>query len=335
MNKVSVVMITYGHEKYISEAINGILKQKYDGEIELIIANDNSPDNSDYVIKNTISNVDKNITIKYTKHDVNLGMMQNFFWAINQATGDFIALCEGDDFWIDPSKIKKQVDFLKNNPDFGLTFTDVNFVNEDGEIINKSVFSTNLLPFYNDPRIFLIKRLYYSPCTWLGRKEFFKLDWRNNNIADGTFAMMIEILSKTNVHLILETTANYRLLNESASRTTSLRKAFNREIGLFLTQKHYINHFDFQDIKEKVNQSCTTSIAYLLAKNNKNSEFLQVLKLINQVPELREIRKQIRKWLYILLKPIQFSFKERLIIAKILKTDRISKNALFQFVFKK
>lgn len=327
-------MITYGHEKYIAEAINGVLKQKYDGEIELIIANDNSPDNTDFIIKDTIINADKNITIKYKKHDMNLGMMQNFYWAINQATGDFIALCEGDDFWIDPLKIKKQVDFLNNNLDFGLTFTDVNFVDEDGIIINKNVFSTNQLPFFNDPKIFLVKKLYYSPCTWLGRKEFLKLDWQNNKIADGTFAMMIEILYKTNVHLILETTANYRLLNESASRTKNLLSAFKREIGLFLTQKYYIGLYDFQDVKEKVNQSCTTSIAYLLAKNSNNPDFLQVLMLINNVPELTEIRKQIRKWLYICLKPKQFSFIERLKIAKTLKTDRISKNAFFQFIFK-
>ena len=124
--KVSVVTITYGHEKYITETLDGVLMQQYDGPVEFIIANDNSPDATDEVVKKYFleNPAPSNFEIKYTKHETNKGMMPNFIWAMEQATGKYIALCEGDDYWTDPMKLQKQVDFLEENEDFVLSFTD-------------------------------------------------------------------------------------------------------------------------------------------------------------------------------------------------------------------
>lgn len=119
---VSVVMITYGHENYIEESINSILVQNFDAEIELIISDDCSPDNTENVVKNIIANHLNGNWIKYIRHSGNKGAIPNFVWALSQARGKYIALCEGDDYWTDPLKLKKQVDFLKKNPEYSLTF---------------------------------------------------------------------------------------------------------------------------------------------------------------------------------------------------------------------
>ena len=119
---VSVVMITYGHENYIEESINSILIQDFDAEIELIISDDCSPDNTENVVKNIIANHPNGHWIKYIKHSENKGAIPNFVWALSQARGKYIALCEGDDYWIEPLKLKKQVDFLEKNPEYSLTF---------------------------------------------------------------------------------------------------------------------------------------------------------------------------------------------------------------------
>ena len=118
--KVSVVTITYGHEKYITETLDGVLMQQYDGPVEFIIANDNSPDATDEVVKKYFleNPAPSNFEIKYTKHETNKGMMPNFIWALEQATGEYIAPCEGDDYWIDPLKLQKQVDFLEENANY-------------------------------------------------------------------------------------------------------------------------------------------------------------------------------------------------------------------------
>lgn len=129
-------MITYGHEKFIAEAINGVLIQECDFEVELIIANDCSPDQTHEVIQKIIDNHPKSFWIKYIKHDENIGMMPNFVFAIQQCKGEYIALCEGDDYWTDPLKLQKQVDFLKANPDYVLSFHKIDVLKPNGEIVD-------------------------------------------------------------------------------------------------------------------------------------------------------------------------------------------------------
>ena len=108
---LSVIMITYGHENFIEQAIKGVLIQECNFDFELIIANDCSPDNTDIIIKDIIANDPRAGKIKYVRHNNNIGMMPNFIYALQSAKGKYIALCEGDDYWTLPSKLQKQVDF--------------------------------------------------------------------------------------------------------------------------------------------------------------------------------------------------------------------------------
>jgi glycosyltransferase involved in cell wall biosynthesis len=164
---VSVVMLTYGHENFIQQAVEGVLMQEFSGEIELIIANDCSPDGTDGVIKTIIENHPRGAWIKYTNHPVNMGMMNNFIWALKQAKGKYIALCEGDDYWIDPLKLQKQVDFLENNEEYTCCLTESisgiykddnsNFSNistksdiSSEQILVESYFATNTFVFRNN-----------------------------------------------------------------------------------------------------------------------------------------------------------------------------------------
>ncbi|MES2804260.1 MAG: glycosyltransferase [Bacteroidota bacterium] len=135
-HKVSICMITYNHEKYIREAIEGVLMQECDFEIELIIANDCSTDKTDDVIQNIVENHPKASWVKYIKQKENLGMMPNFIFAMQQCKGEYIALCEGDDYWTDPLKLQKQVDFLDANTDYVLCFHQVNVLKNNCEIVD-------------------------------------------------------------------------------------------------------------------------------------------------------------------------------------------------------
>ena len=131
---VSVIMITYGHEKYIQKAIEGVFLQKTNFPVEFIIANDNSPDHTDNIVKQVIKNTPDNVQVRYTKHEVNKGMNPNFTWALKQAKGKYIAICDGDDYWIDENKLQKQVDFLEQNPNYAICCHNVYFLN--GETIS-------------------------------------------------------------------------------------------------------------------------------------------------------------------------------------------------------
>jgi glycosyltransferase involved in cell wall biosynthesis len=132
---VSVCVICYNQEKYIEETLRGILSQKTNFVVELVISNDCSTDNTDNIINNVINNYDGKIVVKYFNHKKNLGMMQNFIFSLEQCEGKYIALCDGDDYWIDENKLQGQVHFLDNNLEFSLVHTGV-LGNQDGIIIN-------------------------------------------------------------------------------------------------------------------------------------------------------------------------------------------------------
>ncbi|WNM20248.1 glycosyltransferase family 2 protein [Flavobacterium capsici] len=132
--KVSVCMITYGHEKFIREAIEGVLMQECNFDVELLIANDCSPDNTDETIKDILENHSRASWINYFKQENNIGMMPNFIFNLKRCKSQYIALCEGDDYWTDPFKLQKQVDYLDSNLDYVLCFHKIK-VKKSGNVL--------------------------------------------------------------------------------------------------------------------------------------------------------------------------------------------------------
>ena len=124
-------MITYNHEKFIREAIDGVLSQQTNFGFELIIANDCSPDKTDEIVNEYINTHPKGNCIKYFSHKKNLGMIPNFIFAMEKCKGRYIALCEGDDYWTAPLKLQKQVDFLEPNSNFAISFHATNNLDDN------------------------------------------------------------------------------------------------------------------------------------------------------------------------------------------------------------
>ena len=129
---VSVCVITYNQAGLIKKTLDSILAQKTDFEYELIIANDCSPDNTDAIVQEYIHAHPVGKRIKYFKQEKNLGVTPNFIFALQQCAGKYVALCEGDDYWIDPLKLQKQADFMESHPDFSMCFADVEVLDEIG-----------------------------------------------------------------------------------------------------------------------------------------------------------------------------------------------------------
>lgn len=125
--RISVVVISYNQERYIDECLNGIFMQKGDFTVELVIGDDCSTDGTLEVIKNYTGNYTGNdIQAKILVADKNIGMTKNLQRCLNACTGDYIAVCEGDDYWVDSFKLQKQVHFLQANPDCAICFNSVN-----------------------------------------------------------------------------------------------------------------------------------------------------------------------------------------------------------------
>lgn len=111
-------MIVYNQREYVAQAIEGVLMQKTSFPVELIIADDNSTDGTSDICEHFAAQFPDRI--KYIKRPANLGMMPNFIEALTSCNGDYIAICEGDDYWVDENKLQMQADFLDANEDFSL-----------------------------------------------------------------------------------------------------------------------------------------------------------------------------------------------------------------------
>ncbi len=118
--KLTVCMITYNHENYISEAIQSVLNQHANFQVQLVIGEDCSKDNTRTICEDFVKRYpDKILLLPATS---NLGMAKNFLRTLQVCDGDYIAFLEGDDYWTDNLKLQKQVNFLKTNPDYSLCF---------------------------------------------------------------------------------------------------------------------------------------------------------------------------------------------------------------------
>lgn len=130
---VTVCLITYNHEKYIQQAIDGVINQKVDFDWELLIADDFSTDNTRNILLDYQNKYPQNI--KLILQNKNVGPAQNWLDLITTPNSKYIAYFEGDDYWIDERKLQKQVDFLEANIDFNLCHADVVFLSPKGNFI--------------------------------------------------------------------------------------------------------------------------------------------------------------------------------------------------------
>ena len=172
---VSILMITYGQESYVRQALEGVLMQKCNFDVEIILANDCSPDNTDKIIQDVLKTHPHASWVKYIKHEKNIGMISNFIHALQKCMGKYIAMCEGDDYWIDPLKLQKQFNILENNPEYKFCVTNLNFYNQRSAKFEYSILNTTKKPLYHDIEDFLVKKGFMAPCTWFGSKECFFL----------------------------------------------------------------------------------------------------------------------------------------------------------------
>jgi len=125
-------MIAYNHEAYIREAIDGVLMQETNFDLELIISNDGSSDRTHSVIEDHIRDHPRRSIIKYFHHEKNIGMMPNFIFTLKQCTGKYVALCEGDDHWTDSRKLQKQVDILEKDPEYSMVISNREVLTDSG-----------------------------------------------------------------------------------------------------------------------------------------------------------------------------------------------------------
>lgn len=128
---VSVAMITFRHEAFIAQAIESVLMQQTNFPVELVIGEDCSPDRTRQIVLDYQRRHPEKIRLLLWHK--NGGMMQNAAHTLNACRGEYIAFCEGDDYWTNPEKLQRQVDYMEAHPEMALCHHLVDYVRWEGE----------------------------------------------------------------------------------------------------------------------------------------------------------------------------------------------------------
>lgn len=137
---VTVCVLAYNHEHYIEQALLSVINQKTNFDVEILVGEDASKDNTANVLEALKIEYPNRVTIIYQdpKNKIIVNGRPtgryNFIDLLHRAKGKYIATLDGDDYWTDPSKLQKQVDLLKANPNCAGCFHNTEIINVQGEV---------------------------------------------------------------------------------------------------------------------------------------------------------------------------------------------------------
>jgi glycosyltransferase involved in cell wall biosynthesis len=117
--KLSVLLVTYNHEKYIRQALDGVMMQETDFDFEIVVADDYSQDSTLAIIEEYARD---NLNLRVLPTERNAGITRNYQRGFAACRGEYVAVLEGDDFWISPTKLESSVAFLEQHPECAFCF---------------------------------------------------------------------------------------------------------------------------------------------------------------------------------------------------------------------
>ncbi len=281
---VSICCITYNHEKYIEEALDSFLMQEIDFPFEIVIDDDSSTDKTPDIICQYIENYPNIIRANLRKK--NVGSMTNFIENIKRARGKYIALCEGDDYWIDSYKLKKQSDFLEKNKEY--VMVGGNVLQLDMSDPSRLKLTRNLSEKEKDLSIYdYIQAQQIPSATLMFKKECFKqLPNFCKNLYMGDWCLSILLLQNGKAKYFNEFCAIYRRHSSGLSKKFSgtIRNKINNTIQEIYFLENWSNIIKI-DVKERTDYLYSKlSLFYLKTFNIRKA--LDAVKNIGNVPQL-------------------------------------------------
>lgn len=293
---VSITCLTYNHEKYISKTLDSFLAQKTDFEFEVLIHDDASTDRTSTIIQKyqkMYPNIIKPII--QTTNQYSLGNPVSLF-NYERAQGKYIAICEGDDYWIDDNKLQKQFNIMEANPTLSGTFHAAYRINET----NKNKF-LKISPFMNE-KILSTKDLlniegkfFATNSIFLKTKDLLPLPQFYNVAPIGDFPLLLHLSLKGNILYTNELMSVYRVAFQGSftdkylNNKETLTKYHLKMIKMYeefdiSTNKAFYDNIEIRIFRHKIELAAKTrtkNIYYELKKNRlyKKISFKKKLKV--------------------------------------------------------
>lgn len=264
MNKkplLSVALITYNQEEFIAECIEGMVNQQTDFPFEIVIGEDCSTDNTRSICleyKDKYPNL-----IRLILPEENLGMMGNWINTINSCEGEYVAICEGDDYWIDNQKLQKQVEFLDQNPNYSLCSTASQLLaHKYGHYYNVDIKKDTL-----STKDLLEQDWGIMTATIVFRKEALQMPSWFKKVKNGDYSLQLLVSLKGKIKCLKDYTSVYR---QHSGGVSSSLTAFNQATWLIYLlwefNKQTNNKFR-QEIETKIKRIYSNQLRF--AKENK------------------------------------------------------------------
>lgn len=265
---VTIVCTTYNHEKYIADCFEGFLSQRTNFKYEILVHDDASKDNSASLIREYEHKYpDVFRVICQTENQYSKGVNIWFDILFPMAKGKYIAICEGDDYWIDPLKLQKQVDFMEDHPDYSMCYH--NAVSLYVQAHRLHAFDGTLesydLSFYDAVHSWRV-----PTASILFRKKGFKYPEWLDVIYSGDYSLILICSLLGKIHSIGGIRSVYRINTEGTSATARLK-----DKGIFiLSQKKKLlesfnkgTNYKFKEIVDSKIEELNQEISFQKKKN--------------------------------------------------------------------
>lgn len=236
---VSVAIITYNQEKFISQTLESILSQKPGCTYEIIIGDDCSADRNREVIESYREKYPKIIKPIYNQN--NLGLIKNYFNVMAHCRGKYIMQCAGDDWWL-PEKLSIQVDFMETHPDIGMCYGKAQTY-IDGKKKYGKKFGEKRESFES-----LLNSNTIPAVTACFRRDLLEKYLEDINPLDKSWLMedyplWLWFSHESKVYFINKVLAIYRVLDESASHNSDIIKILRFRQGEADIKKFYYKKY--------------------------------------------------------------------------------------------
>ncbi|MBP2622485.1 glycosyltransferase family 2 protein [Streptococcus oricebi] len=247
---VSIICTVYNKGPWIAQAIESFLSQQTTFAVEILLVDDASSDQSPQILADYAERYPDKIRSFY--NESNQGISKTWVRICQEAQGDYIARCDGDDFWLDPLKLQKQIEALEQNPQSRWSNCDFDVYNQDGVLKAQAGFEKDVIPLADTYEKMLATRGFTMASTWLIERELMlevntELDLTTS---DDTFNLQMDLFQRTELTYLPEPMVAYRINEGSDSRPKdfdALTYRFNR---LLDTQLDYVEKYPQSDFKE-------------------------------------------------------------------------------------
>ena len=208
---VSITVLTYNHEQFLAQALDSFLIQQTDFKVEIVISDDASTDLTAKILSEYQTKFPEQL--KVILHKDNIGMLPNFISTLNACTGKYIAFCEGDDYWTDPLKLQKQVDFLESNPDYAICFHNVMVYDQPSKTLKEDDITNHTKHDFN--RLDLVKGNFMHTPSVMLKNDFEITDWFLK-LPIGDWPFYLNQIKNRKIKKLDDKMAVYRVHSQSA-----------------------------------------------------------------------------------------------------------------------